>query len=164
MAIAKAERFILVEQGPRSALLLWGGGLLVLGISLVGVGAAAVGAAPLLAGLFNIVYGIHTYGRLGAEEETPDGEDAARAARSSMAWTGGLTALAGVLVAADHFESTTAQGAADIVATYGLVALGLSRLFRAQSPGGLRPRGPVRRPKVKAKVEKRRRMDKSPAP
>ena len=154
MAIVKAERFTLVEQGPRSALLLWGGGLLILGIGLVGVGEASVGAAPLLAGLFNIVYGIHTYGRLGPEDDdSRDAEGTARAAATSMGWTGGLTALAAALVAVDHYLTPGAQGAADIVATYGLVALGVSRLLRAG-----------RRPKMKAKVEKRRRMDKSPAP
>jgi hypothetical protein len=158
MALVKTERFTLVEQGPRSALLIWGGGLLILGIGLVGVGQSAVGAAPLLAGLFNIVYGIHTYGRLGPEDDSSDAEGMhssgmARAAATSMGWTGGLTALAAALVAVDHYLTPGAQGAADIVATYGLVALGVARLLRAG-----------RRPKVKAKVEKRRRMDKSPAP
>jgi hypothetical protein len=156
MATAKTERLTLLEQGPRSALLPWGGGLLVLGIGLVGVGEASVGAPFLLAGLLNIVYGIHTYGRLGPEDETPDAETVARAARSTASWTGGLTALAGVLVAVNNATTAGPQTAAATLATYGVAALGLARLIRAQRK--------ERKPKVKAKVEKRRRMDKSPAP
>ena len=152
---AKAERLTLLERGPRSTLLVWGGGFLVFGIALVGVGEAAVGAPFLLAGLLNTVYGIHTYGRLGPEDETPDAEGVARATRSTTAWTGGLTALAGVLVAVDHFTTAriSTDAAAGTLVAYGLVVLGFARVMRAQ-----------RKPKVKAKVEKRRRMDKSPAP
>jgi hypothetical protein len=156
MASAKTERLFLLEQGPRSALLVWGGAFLILGIGMVGVGAAAVGSPLVLAGLLNVVYGIHTYGRLGPEDETPDAEGVARATRSTTAWTGGLTALAGVLVAVDHFTTgarATSDAAAGTLVAYGLVVLGFARVIQAQ-----------RKPKVKAKVEKRRRMDKSPAP
>ncbi len=156
MASAKTERLFLLEQGPRSALLVWGGAFLIVGIGLVGVGEPAVGSPLLLAGLLNVIYGIHTYGRLGPEDETPDADTIAATARSTTAWTGGLTALAGLVVAVDH--STIggvggAQSTAGTLVTYALVVLGLGRVMSARS-----------KPKVKAKVERRRRMDKSAAP
>ena len=162
-----------IERGAREALLLWGGGMLTAGLSLVGVGAGAEGASLALAGLFNVIYGIHTFGRLGpvGVPEEEDDDAAARATRSSMAWTGGLTALAGVLVALDHhvgwvsghptFRSEVGTWA---VTAYGLVTLGLSRVARARQPQGAPGRAKPRVPPGKGKVEKRRRMDKSPPP
>ncbi len=105
MAIVKAERFTLVEQGPRSALLLWGAGLLVRGLGLIGVGQGPIGSVPVLAGLVTTIAAIHVYGRLGPDDEAPPE------------------------VAAGEEEAQ-----------------------------------PPRARRTKARVEKRRRMDKSPAP
>jgi len=156
----KTEQVPAIEGGARSALLVWGGGMLVAGIALVGVGAGAEGAPLALAGLFNTVYGIHTFGRLG-QDDVLDPEGSGAPLVSSMAWTGALTALAGILVALDHHGVWTGghpglrpQAGSWAITAYGLVALGLARVARARSLETGR----------KAKVEKRRHMDKSPAP
>ncbi len=113
-----------------------------------------LGAAPLLAGLLNIVYGIHTYGRLGPEGEATDSEAQQRAEASSVSWTVGLTALAGLVVAGDRLASSGTRGLGDLVAPFGLLGLVLVRWLGWR---GLRRR-------ANAKVERRRRMDKSAAP
>jgi hypothetical protein len=155
MATAEIRGIRGVEQGPRSALLVWGGGMLVAGISLVGAGAGAEGAPVVLAGLLNTIYGIHTFGRLGPEDLDPEGDGDRDRARTAL-WTGVLTALAGGLVAVDHAMGTRGVGWW-IVTTYGLVVLGLLRADQ-----GRRALTAERSPK--RRVEKRRRLDKSPAP
>lgn len=153
----------------REALVGWGAGLLLLGLGFVGAGAGPEGAPIALAGLLNTIYGIHTFGRLGPDDEEADAERVADAKRSTAAWTGGLTALAGVLVAIDHHYgmSRVFGTPSDLwqVTAYGLAAIGAVRVARAlrkksepESAGA-----PPARPK-RARVEKRRRMDKSRAP
>ncbi len=96
----------LLPPGERKArlTLLWGAGLLVLGLALVGVGQGTVGSFPVLAGLVTTIAAIHVYGRLGPADEVAEEEAAP-------------------------------------------------------------PEAPPRRPRRnKARVENRRRMDKSPAP
>jgi len=153
-----------IELGPRTALLLWGGAPLVIGLALVGVGSDA-GAAVALAGLLNTIYGIHTFGRLGPDEPAGDG-DAAGAGRQEAAadafWTGGLTFLAGLVVAFDghlvrHLDLRLGPWA---VATYGVMAVGLARVRQ----GFVAQRAAARARERAARVEKRRRLRKSPAP
>jgi hypothetical protein len=158
-----------VESGARSALLVWGGGLLIAGLVLVGAGAGAEGAPVALAGLLNTLYGIHTFGRLGPEDLGPDpgetGDPAARARAASMIWTGLLTALGGGVVAVDRVLGNYATGPW-VVTTFGLVLLGLVRVGQGRRAREAAIRGaeaaPVR--KKTRRVEKRRRLDKSPAP
>jgi hypothetical protein len=162
-----------IEDGARSSLLGWGAGMLVIGLGLVGVGAGPEGAPIALAGLLNTIYGIHTFGRLGPDDEDVDAETAARARKESATWTGGLTALAGVLVAIDHhFGVSHVFGTPSTTwayPTYGLIALGVARVIRAQAkkpaekPAEKAPFAKERRPK-RARVEKKPRMDKSRAP
>ena len=156
-----------VESGARGALLVWGGGMLIVGLVLVGAGAGVEGAPLALAGLLNTIYGIHTFGRLGPEDLGPDpdapGDPAARARATSMIWTGLLTALGGGAVAVDRALADAATGPW-LVTTYGLVLLGLVRVEqgrRARATGRVKA-APVR--KKTRRVEKRRRLDKSPAP
>jgi hypothetical protein len=155
-----------IEEGPRSALLVWGGGMLIAGLSLVGAGAGAEGAPLALAGLLNTIYGIHTFGRLGPEDlgapGESSGESSASARATSMIWTGVLTALAGGILAVDHALGKGGVGPW-VVTTYGLVLLGLARVRQGRRAlaGGAKPDNARR---AKARVEKRRRLDKSPAP
>lgn len=154
-----------VEKGARNALLVWGAGMLVAGLGLVGIGKGWEGAPLALAGLFNTIYGIHTYGRLGPDDEQADADAEARAGRSSAVWTGALTALAGLLVVADHylgFSGTQQAGGTWAVSAYGLAVIGLARAVRAARAGG----APASKAKAKRKrkVENRARMDKSRAP
>src|SRR5690349_179035 len=109
MASAFAETTTPIEKEPRRAL-LWGAGLLVLGLAAVGVGQPDEGAALALAGLFITIFGIHRFGRLGPDDASPAGASraterpaavdfaAARSAAVDAIWTGGLAALAGAVV------------------------------------------------------------------
>jgi hypothetical protein len=155
-----------IELAPRTALLVWGGAPLVVGLALVGAGADE-GAALALAGLFNTIYGIHTFGRLGPDD-APD-EDGAASDREEAAtngvWTGALTFLAGLVVALDgHLVRRLGPVSGGwAAATYGVMAVGLLRVRQgvmAQRAGRVSARLRERT----AKVEKRRRLDKSPAP
>jgi hypothetical protein len=78
MASAFAETTPPIEQTPRRAL-LWGAGLLVLGLAAVGVGQADEGAPLALAGLLITIYGIHRFGRLGPEDPATERYDVAEA-------------------------------------------------------------------------------------
>jgi hypothetical protein len=142
------------ERGPRRSL-FWGGGLMVLGLALVGVGAPDEGAVISLLGLFLTIYGIHTFGRLGEEGAPPDEASLARARASDQMWRGGLAFLAGAAVTASGYVAASGGGSA--VLAYGAILGGAIQFFR-----GLAARGQVRKPQ--AKVEKRRRLDKSPRP
>jgi len=57
-----------LERRPRRAL-TWGGALLLFGLAMVGIGSAESGSIVTLLGLGILVYGIHTFGRLGPEED-----------------------------------------------------------------------------------------------
>jgi hypothetical protein len=81
--LKKGERLPeLEERAPRQALQL-GGGLLIVGLAIVGTGLGGMGAVIALVGLAAIIYGIHTFGRLGGEDLTPTSPEAV--ARSSSA-------------------------------------------------------------------------------
>ena len=63
---AVAAVTIAEERAARRALAA-GGTLAVIGLALVGTGPSEAGMAISLAGLIALIYGIHTYGRLGPE-------------------------------------------------------------------------------------------------
>lgn len=65
-AAAPAGVTLAQERAARRAL-TGGATLAVLGILLVGIGPSDAGTALSLGGLIALVYGIHTYGRLGPE-------------------------------------------------------------------------------------------------
>jgi hypothetical protein len=118
--------------------LAWGAGLLILGLAVVGIrhdddGLNELGVVPALAGLLLLVYGIHTFGRLGPEDEAPasEGNDADRAERAAWwgIWLGGLIAAAGVAVT---FGSAGSHGWAALVA-YAAVFAGGFRLLQGLS-------------------------------
>jgi hypothetical protein len=150
------EAALVDDRRPRETL-AWGASILVVGIALVGVGVDKAGAAPVLAGLLLTILGIHTYGRLG-----PDGDAGEPWGLGwTNVWRGGLVAVAGCAVVA----GTTPEGMA-AVTSYGAILAGGLVLV-----GGLRSRAqeaaaraskPLR--KKRTKVEKRRRLDKSPPP
>ncbi len=160
--------------GPSSAersaktTLLWGAMILASGIALVGVGSDEVGAIPVLAGLFLIILGIHTYGRLGPEdgEGGTEIDERARAAAGAAIWQGGLTSLAGLAVTLSTYYGAKSGGGSYVVA-WGAMFVGAGRAWMGvQALRGAKPMAQAgkrsRRPQ--AKVEKRRRMDKSPPP
>lgn len=64
---AFAETMSPLEKAPRRAL-LWGAGLLVLGLATVGVGREDEGAVLTLVGLVVTLFGIHKFGRLGPDD------------------------------------------------------------------------------------------------
>src|SRR4051812_45263889 len=106
MASAFAETTPPIEQAPRRAL-LWGAGLLVLGLAAVGVGQADEGAALAPAGLLITIFGIHRFGRLGPDDPAPKEAPgvtapvdfaAVRAGAVDAIWMGGLAVLAGTVV------------------------------------------------------------------
>jgi hypothetical protein len=74
---ALASRALLDAWHPAEVrvrkVLVAGGAALVVGVALVGLGPSNVGAALTLGALVTMLYGIHTFGRLGpvGEEPTP---------------------------------------------------------------------------------------------
>ncbi len=64
--VAAAGVTLAQEKAARRAL-TGGATLSVLGILLVGIGPSDAGTALSLGGLIALIYGIHTYGRLGPE-------------------------------------------------------------------------------------------------
>jgi hypothetical protein len=150
------------EQNARKALLS-SAILLVVGLALVGVGEKSLGAFPVIVGLFLAIFAIHIYGRLGPEEaveraavEGAADPDELRTVAKSWIWQGGLAILAGVLVTAGSYSAAEASGGWYVVAS-GPVLWGTRQIFRGWT-------AIPRAKKTKAKVEKRRRMDKSPPP
>jgi hypothetical protein len=146
------------DRAPRETL-AWGAAILVLGIALVGVGVDKAGAAPVLAGLLLTIFGIHTYGRLGPEGDAAE----ARGLGSTNVWRGGLVAVAGAAVVAgaapEGIAAVTAYGA---ILAGGLVLAQGWRSRAAEKEVASRAAKPGR--KKRTKVEKRRRLDKSPPP
>jgi hypothetical protein len=154
----KASTIPLSERSARNTL-LFGGLILALGLGLVGVGADGVGAVPVLAGLLVTVFAIHNYGRLGpVEEAEPAGSPVAGqvAAATDRIWQGGLLFVAGLAMTISATLDARASGSASVLA-YGAIlgggAWALSGRFALRDAK-----------RIKAKVEKRRRMDKSPPP
>jgi hypothetical protein len=146
-----------IEIGPRSALLLWGGVPLLIGLALVGAGAEDEGAAIALAGLLNTIYGIHTFGRLGPDDAEEGAASGRREAAENAVWTGALTVVAGLAVAVDgHLVRHLAPGGWAVTA-YGALIVGALRVRQ-----GLAGRRAAAR--ATARVEKRRRLDKSATP
>ncbi len=167
------------ETSPRRSL-RWGGGVLVVGLGLVGVGAADEGAVFALLGLLLTIYGIHTYGRLGPEDdERPEAErraDAKRRASTDAFWHGLLAIVAGIaIVLGNQFSSTPEDPSRHPIALLVVVA-GLIRA--AQGWSGLRarpaetdetapsspPGGEAEGESKPGRVARRRRLDKHPAP
>ena len=62
----------LLRRSPRNVLVA-AGAVLILGLAVVGVGSAELGRWITLAGLLLMIFGVHTFGRLG-----PDGPGDAR--------------------------------------------------------------------------------------
>jgi hypothetical protein len=157
-----ATRTRSVEQNARSAL-LGGACTLVLGIGLVGVGATTLGALPVMVGLSLTVLSIHLYGRLGPDE--PDSTRGAEGSESdldergevakSRILRGGLTLFVSVAVTSGSYAATDVGERVFVMAVP--LVWGLAELV-----GGRNMLAAVKR--AQAKVEKRRRMDKSPAP
>src|SRR5712672_374280 len=94
-----AEKAPSIDQGPRRAL-GWGAALLVLGLAMVGVGAGDEGAVVVLAGLALMVFGIHTFGRLGFDDPTEPVPAVDRALANQMMWSGGILLLMCLVVKA----------------------------------------------------------------
>src|SRR5262249_31751127 len=63
----RVERAAPREPRARRALIL-GSGLLLFGLAMVGVDTTDTGAALTLLGLVILIFGIHTFGRLGPDE------------------------------------------------------------------------------------------------
>jgi hypothetical protein len=149
------------EQARRT--LAWGAGVLLMGIAAVGVGYADTGAGLVLIGLLLMILGIHVYGRLGAEgsEHTSEGESTAAKALAARTfgwaslWRGGLVFGAGLVVTFGSAASAEPGGRA--VIAYGAMLVGAWHLYL----GGRSLREAKR---LAAKVEKRRRISKSPRP
>jgi hypothetical protein len=89
----------LEERAPRQTLLL-GAGLLLVGLAIVGTGSGGMGSVVALAGLAAIIYGIHAFGRLGAEDLTPASLDVvARSSAKVRLAVGLIIAVVGLTVA-----------------------------------------------------------------
>jgi len=149
------------EHSARTTL-LWGALVLASGLALVGAGSDEVGAVPVLAGLFLTILGIHTYGRLGPEDGGDAGDDADPAARGAL-WQGGLTAFAGLAVTLGTYYGAKVGSSAQVVA-WGAVLVGAGRAWMGLRAAGKASRRARSGGKARRGVEKRRRMDKSPAP
>ncbi len=89
----------LEERAPRQTLLL-GAGLLLLGLASVGTGTGGMGSVVALVGLAAFIYGIHAFGRLGAEDLTPSSLDVvARSSTQVQLVLGLIIATVGLTVA-----------------------------------------------------------------
>jgi hypothetical protein len=89
----------LEERAPRQTLLL-GAGLLLVGLAIVGTGLGGMGSVVALVGLAAIIYGIHAFGRLGAEDLTPGSlEVVARSSTRVQLALGVIIAAVGLTVA-----------------------------------------------------------------
>lgn len=157
MPSAFAERARSVEQAPRRAL-LWGAGLLVLGLAAVGVGQPDEGAVLSLCGLLVTIYGIHRFGRLGPDDPDAGEDRPGETAPVDTMWKGGLVLLVGLTITGGgYFEAGSTGGSGRFLLAYVAVLGGAVALA-----SGWLDLQKVRR--VQAKVEKRRRLRKSRAP
>jgi hypothetical protein len=165
---AESPAGLVIEVAARRTLQV-GAGVLALGIAMVGVGADKEGATPVLAGLLLTILGIHTYGRLGPEGEPAD--DPSATAAWVGVWRGGLVAAAGAAVVAGGSPEGTAALVAYAAILGGVIALasGLRGVrsgndARRRAPAATKRAGGAARKGSPLRVEKRRRMDKSPPP
>lgn len=123
-----------IEAGPRRAL-MWGGGLLVAGLGLVGVGQPDEGSVIAVAGAAITVYGIHRFGRLGPIDQALEAREeasgaAARGATSDALWMGGLAVAAGVAVlASGYFFAREPSGSRVLLAAATILAGGFRVLM-----------------------------------
>jgi hypothetical protein len=152
-----------VENNARSALL--GSALvLVVGLLMVGVGRPTEGALAVVVGLGLTILSIHFYGRLGPDEAAS--EDRAAVLRDlgrARIWRGGLVIAVGAAAtwgAPAGVDGTERTLLLAVAVVWGLVQIHRGRRMLA-ADASAPPAAPRRR---KPKVEKRRRMDKSPAP
>lgn len=100
----------LEERAPRQTLLL-GGGLLIVGLAIVGTGLGGMGSVVALVGLAAIIYGIHAFGRLGAEDVTLDSPEAvARGSATVRLVLGLVIATIGLAVAVAGYLGLAPQG------------------------------------------------------
>jgi hypothetical protein len=154
-----------VEENARVALL--GSALvLVIGVLVVGVGHPNEGGLAVVVGLALTILSIHLYGRLGPDEGA--GEERATTLRDlgrARIWRGVVAIVAsaaatwGAPAGGDGTERTLLLA---IAAVWGLVQIQRGR--RLVAAGTVAPPAPPAPRHRTAKVEKRRRMDKSPPP
>jgi hypothetical protein len=153
---------LLAERTPRRAL-GWGAGLLVLGLGIVGVGGSDEGAPVALAGLLVTIYAIHRLGRLGPDDPAPGDAGEGPPAAVDAIWTGGLAAFAGLAVLVGGLFAEAPGGGRPLLAYVTLLGGAVRVLQGVQARARARQEA-ARAASRKAKVEKRRRLDKSPAP
>lgn len=154
----------LLEKHARNALLS-GAVLLVLGIAAVGVGYPTEGGLPVVVGLALTIFAIHGYGRLGPEDLPSEEEDATRALAGARISRGALAiAVAGAVTSGTY----AAHDGGERLLLFAVAgAWGISQVIQGRKLNQDARRGPPPRaaaPRAKAKVEKRRRLDKSPPP
>jgi hypothetical protein len=154
-----------LEKHARNALLS-GAVLLVLGIAAVGVGYPTEGALPVVVGLALTVFAIHSYGRLGPEDLPSEEEDGATRALASTRIARGALAIA--VAGAVTWGTYAAHDGGERLLLFAVAgAWGISQVIQGRklNQEGRRPPPPrAAAPRAKAKVEKRRRLDKSPPP
>ena len=139
---AGAPLAALEERAPRQTLLI-GAGLLVVGLAIVGTGLGGMGSVVALVGLVAVIYGIHAFGRLGAEDLTPDSPDVvARSSATVRLALGVLIALVGLTVAIAGYLGLAPAGSIE-TAVITFVAGGFWALRAAMA---LAPAKKTRRP------------------
>jgi hypothetical protein len=148
-------------RAPRRALMA-GGGLLVLGLAMVGVGSAEEGSAVALGGLLLTIYGIHSFGRLGPDEDAPavDPRDPPaeirRAEAHAAMWSGALVAVAGLAV---RLGTPPSEGV--ILAAWAAMIVGAVRFLGGFT--ALRKAAEPPKPRAKRAVSKGPQAAPSPA-
>ena len=148
-----------LEQNARSAL-LGGAVLLIAGIAAVGVGYPTEGALPVVVGLALTILSIHFYGRLGPEE-VAEGEGTEALGRTLM-WRGALVIGVSAAVTVGTYAASDAGERLFLLA---LPALwGAAEAWRGRNLLIQARRPPPKGGKGQARVEKRRRLEKSAPP
>ncbi len=165
----------LVEDSARSTLLA-SAVFLILGIAAVGIGFPTEGALVVVVGLALTILSIHLYGRLGPDEGDVGGEgeesgeeaadlDARRTVARARMWRGGVAVVASAAATAGTY--TAAESSERILLLAVPTLWGLSQLrtgWRSlQEKPAPAPEG-RREGRGRPRVEKRRRVRKSPPP